>query len=174
MLKLLANGEPTDCSSGWHARTNETRHQVQGDALRTMALTTAVLTRPLHRGASHDLDSKSGLGSHGNRYSTQRQVVLRWRINPRDSKQLLGISSADQCSVFQDSSALNLSEEAWRKSLFDEDHQRRKAPDPGMTMKPLKAPWPLSDGAPSTVLHLEATPSTRDLRGMTSIVELQR
>jgi hypothetical protein len=41
-------------------------------------------------------------------------------------------------------------------------------------MKPLKAHWPLSDGAPTTVLHLGATPSTSDVRQMTASVALQR
>jgi hypothetical protein len=39
-------------------------------------------------------------------------------------------------------------------------------------MKPLKAHWLLSDEAPTTVIHLEATPSTSDVRWMTAIVGL--
>ena len=37
-------------------------------------------------------------------------------------------------------------------------------------MKSLKAHWLLSDEALTTVIHLEATPSTSDVRWMTAIV----
>jgi hypothetical protein len=60
----------------------------------------------------------------------------------------------------------------FEKSFFDEGRLRTKVRHLRKSMKPLKAHWLLSDEAPTTVIHLEATPSTSDVRWMTAIVGL--
>jgi hypothetical protein len=67
---------------------------------------------------------------------------------------------------------LKFGKEISRKSFFDEVRPPTKVLHLGTSMKPLKAHWLLSDEAPITVIHLEATPFTSYVLWMTAIVGL--
>ena len=73
----------------------------QRSALQSVMLKKLVLREPLHRTSTSDDHPTSGSSSHRKRCATQRQAVLRWTTNLRDSMPLLWIDLAGQCIGFQ-------------------------------------------------------------------------